>query len=240
MQNPALDEIRALVFDVFGTVVDWHGGILRDGRRLSAARGLDVDWHAFALAWREGYAPALERVRRGSIAWANLDRLHRTILDELLPRFGLEGLPETDLKHLNRVWHRLDPWPDTRPGLRRLKAGRVISTLSNGHVALLVDMARHGDLPWDCILSAELFGTYKPELLVYRRAAALLGLAPEQVMMVAAHPSDLAAAREAGLRTAYVPRPAERGEPQAFTPAPSADFDLTASDFEDLARQFGL
>ena len=238
---------RALVFDVFGTVVDWRASIIREGEALSLAKGLRVDWPAFADAWRAGYVPAMQRASLlrpdGENAWANIDVLHRETLDGLLPRFGLDGLNEAEREHLNRVWHRLDPWPDSVRGLRRLKSRFVISTLSNGNIALLVEMAKHARLPWDCVLSGELVRRYKPDPEVYLMAARLLGFEPEQVLMVAAHPSDLRGAQRAGLCTAYVPRPLEHG-PNPRDAAPSdalADdrFDVVATDFVDLAQRLG-
>lgn len=227
--------IKALVFDVFGTVVDWRGSIVREGRTTRP----EVDWPALADAWRAGYVPAMDRARRGEIAWTNIDGLHRVILDEIRPRFGLADLPEAEVAQLNRVWHRLDGWPDAVTGLQRLKAKFVISTLSNGNVALLVDMAKHARLPWDCVLSAELFQHYKPDPEVYQGAARLLGVERDELMMVAAHPSDLVAAQRAGLRTAYVPRPLERGEGGWIEPVGDAVFDVVASDFNALAAQLG-
>ena len=231
------DAVKALTFDVFGTVVDWRGSIIREGRALGRAKRLEVDWTAFADAWRAGYRPAMGRVRRGELPWMNIDALHRTILDELLPRFGIRGLKAAEKDHFNRVWHRLRPWPDAVRGLRRLKTRYVIATLSNGNVALLTNMAKHAGLPWDCVLSAELFHHYKPDPEAYRGAAALLGLKPREVMMVAAHADDLIAARRAGLRTAFVPRPREYGTAHASQPPANAGFDFIASDFIDLARQ---
>ncbi len=231
--------IRALAFDVFGTVVDWRSSIVREGEALSAASSLRVDWPAFADAWRAGYQPAMQQARSGEIAWTNIDGLHRTILDTLLPRFGMQGLTEAEVEHLNFVWHRLDPWPDAVAGLRRLKSRFVISTLSNGNVSLLVDMAKHAALPWDCVLSAELFLHYKPDPEVYLGAARLLGVEPSQLLMVAAHPGDLQAARRAGLRTAYVPRPLEHGPHRASEAAGTHDFDIVAEDFVALATRLG-
>lgn len=233
--SSGLLRIKALVFDVFGTVVDWRGSIVREVR----ARWPQVDAPAFADAWRAGYVPAMDRARRGEIAWTNVDGLHRTILDEIRPRFGLADLSEPELDHLNRVWHRLDAWPDAVAGLTRLKSRFVVSTLSNGNVALLVDMAKHAALPWDCVLSAELFQHYKPDPEVYQGAARLLGVECDELLMVAAHPTDLVAAQRAGLRTAYVPRPLERGEGGAMEPVGDAVFDLTAPDFNALAVQLG-
>jgi 2-haloacid dehalogenase len=238
MSSFQASSIKALVFDVFGTVVDWRGSIVREGEAL-AAKGLQVDWPAFADAWRAGYRPAMQRVRDSAGGWANIDTLHREILDGLLPRFGLDLLTEAERAHLNRVWHRLEPWADSVRGLRQLKSHFVISTLSNGNVALLVNMAKHARLPWDCVLSAEIFRHYKPDPEVYQGAARLLGFEPAQVLMVAAHPSDLAAAARAGLRTAYVPRPLEHGRGGAIEPVGDLHFDVVAADFMALAEQLG-
>lgn len=236
-------EIKALAFDIFGTVVDWRGSIIREGEALSAAKGLAVDWPALADAWRAGYQPAMQRARSGEIPWTNVDGLHRSILDTLIPRFGLAGLSEPERFELNRVWHRLDPWPDAVGGLRRLKAGFVISTLSNGNVALLVNMARRAELPWDCVLSAEIMKHYKPDPEVYLGAATLLDIAPHELLMVAAHPSDLRGAARAGLRTALVRRPLEYGPNPTGAPPPDAwpddRFDLVVDDFGALASALG-
>jgi len=232
-------EVKALTFDVFGTVVDWRGSITAEGKKLGRKKKLALDWVAFADAWRAGYRPAMDRVRRGDLPWTNIDTLHRMILDELLARFRIEGLAEAEKDHLNRAWHRLDPWKDSVPGLKRLKKKFVLATLSNGNVALLTNMARHAGLPWDCVLSAELFGHYKPDPEAYRGAARLLDLAPGEVLMVAAHKDDLDAAAGAGLRTAFVARPMERGDPAKVDAAPEARFDFNAKDFVDLARQLG-
>ena len=235
--------IRALVFDVFGTVVDWRGSIVREGDALTAAHGWQADWPAFADAWRAGYQPAMQRAMQpgadGQIAWAHIDALHRGILETLLPRFGLEHLDEAERVRLNLVWHRLDPWPDVLAGLRRLKSRFTISTLSNGNVSLLVDMAKRARLPWDCVLSAELFRRYKPDPAVYLGAAELLGLEPAELLMVAAHPSDLAAAAAAGLKTAYVERPLEHGPGGHHAPPPGQQFDHVATSFVELAAQLG-
>jgi 2-haloacid dehalogenase len=231
--------LRALAFDVFGTVVDWRSSIIREGQMLSATKGLQVDWPAFADAWRAGYAPAMDRTRGAGHDWADIDTLHRQILDELVPRFGLQSLSEAERVELNQVWHRLMPWPDAIGGLNRLRCRYPISTLSNGNVALLVDMARNAGLPWDCVLSGELIQKYKPDPEVYRMAAWLLGCAPQELMLVAAHPSDLHAAKACGLRTAYVHRALEFGAEAPPRPARPEGFDLIASDFVDLARQLG-
>jgi 2-haloacid dehalogenase len=226
----------ALVFDVFGTVVDWRSTIIREGEELGRRKNFDVDWAAFADAWRSRYAPSMERVRRGEIPWTNLDDLHRASLEELLKEFGIEGLTKEEKEHFNRVWHRLDPWPDSVEELVRLKERYIIAPLSNGNVALLVNMAKKAGLPWDLILSAELVRHYKPDPETYLMAPDLLDLRPEQVMMVAAHSHDLRAARKSGLRTAYVPRPLEFG-PGGKAGPPDPSFDLVASDFIELGRQ---
>jgi 2-haloacid dehalogenase len=235
-QPPA---VRALAFDVFGTVVDWRGSIIREGRRLGRAKGLRVDWAEFADAWRAGYRPAMARVRAGALPWTTIDRLHREILDELLRRFRIRGLRPAEIAHFNFAWHRLRPWPDARRGLARLGRRFVLATLSNGNVALLVNMAKNARLPWDCVLSAELFRHYKPDPEVYRGAAALLGLAPREVMMVAAHKDDLRAAQRCGLRAAFVARPLEHGRAARPDLAPDPAFDVNARDFLDLADRLG-
>ncbi|MBI1358372.1 MAG: haloacid dehalogenase type II [Acidobacteria bacterium] len=234
-----MDGIRALTFDVFGTVVDWRGTIVREMSALGLSRGIEADWAAFADAWRAGYQPAMDLVRRGDLPWTKLDALHRRILDELAPRFGLNGLSEAELDAVNRVWHRLDPWSDAVEGLTRLKRRYAIATLSNGNVSLLSNMAKRAGLPWDVILSAELAGCYKPDPRVYRKAADLLGLEPHEVVMVAAHPSDLRAAAAVGFRTAFVPRPLEHGPGSTAEPAAAGEFDWTAADFVELADRLG-
>ncbi|MBX3053967.1 MAG: haloacid dehalogenase type II [Caldilineaceae bacterium] len=229
MRYPA--SIRALTFDVFGTVVDWRGSIIEEGNRWE----IDLDWAGLADAWRAGYQPAMARVRSGELGWTRIDVLHRMILDDLLPDFGLTGLAEEKLAHLNRVWHRLRPWPDAVEGLTRLKENFVIATLSNGNVSLLTNMAKNAGLPWDCILSAELARRYKPDPEVYLTACRLLDLPPEQVLMVAAHEGDLRAAAAVGMPTAYVHRPHEYG-PRNTKPWPEETFDVMAADFIDLAE----
>ena len=232
--------VRALVFDVFGTVVDWRGSLIREGRALGAARGIDIDWAAFADAWRAGYRPAMDRVRVGELPWMNIDSLHRLILDDLLKQFGIRKLKEAEKRHLNEAWHRLRPWTDSVRGLKRLKRGFIISTLSNGNVALLANMAKNAGLPWDVILSAELFHHYKPDPEAYLGAAEILGLAPAEVMLVAAHKDDLFAARHAGLRTAFVRRPKEFG-PAGLDRDLRDDrrFDHNCDDFLALADALG-
>jgi 2-haloacid dehalogenase len=227
--------VKALVFDVFGTVVDWRGSIIREGAQWGKKKSIEVDWAKFADRWRAGYGPSMDKVRKGTLPWMKLDALHRLILDQLLEEFGIAGLTEAEKEDWNRVWHRLAPWPDAVDGLGRLRKKFVLATLSNGNVSLLVEMAKNAGLPWDAVLSAELFHHYKPDREVYLGAADLLGCRPEQVMMVAAHPDDLKAAARCGLRTALVPRPLEYG-PGKNTPS-GEGFDVTARDFLDLAAK---
>ncbi len=230
--------VKALIFDVFGTVVDWRGTVIREGEELGRKKNLDIDWAAFADDWRGRYAPSMDRVRRGELPWTNLDALHLASLDELLEEFGIEGLSEEEIDHLNKVWHRLDPWPDSVAGLARLKERHVISTFSNGNVALLTNMAKRAGLPWDLILSAELVRHYKPDPETYLMAPNLLDLRPNEVMLVAAHPSDLRAAQAQGLRVAYVPRPLEWGPEGEAEPA-DPSFDLVVDDLVELAEKLG-
>jgi len=228
--TPQAAPVRALCFDIFGTVVDWYGSICAELVRI----GLPVDAAEFTLAWRAGYQPAMAEVRAGRLPWTNIDGLHRRILDRLLAERGV-GLPEAEAAHLNRIWHRLDPWPDVVKGLQRLKRRHTITTLSNGNLSLLVAMARHAGLPWDAVLSAELFQHYKPDPEVYLGAARLLDLAPAEVMMVAAHPSDLRAAAACGLRTAHVRRPLEHGPGGPVEPSTPGEFDVGCDSFVELA-----
>ena len=230
---------KALVFDTFGTVVDWRGSIIEEGKVWGKAKGLNVDWARFAERWRAGYGPSMEKVRRGELAWTKLDDLHRALLEDLLQEFHIEGLTEAEKDHWNRVWHRLKPWPDSVPGLTRLKKKFVIAPLSNGNVALLTNMAKHSGLPWDAILSAELARHYKPDREVYLMAADLLGVKPGETMMVAAHGGDLRAARGLGLRTGFVYRPNENGPGGRADKAQPGDFDVVARDILDLAGQLG-
>ncbi len=231
-----LSAVKALCFDIFGTVVDWRTSITREGQLLQQRLALPAqDWAAFADDWRAGYQPAMQDVPSGALPWTDIDGLHRRILDKILAARGLH-LSEADAAHFNRVWHRLLPWPDSVAGLYRLKQRFTITSLSNGNMALLVNMAKHAHLPWDAVLSAELFQHYKPDPEVYRGAAQMLGLQPNQVMMVAAHPSDLRAAAACGLRTAYVPRPLERGIGGPMEAWHKGEFDAVATDFVALAQ----
>ena len=228
--------VKVLAFDIFGTVVDWYGSIVREMHE----RYPQVDGDAFARAWRAGYKPAMARVASGELGWTLIDDLHRMILDGILPQFGLEHLDEAERAELNRVWHRLDPWPDSVAGLARLKRGYVICSLSNGNIGLLTNMAKRAGLPWDCVLSAEVFRAYKPDPATYLGVAKVFGLAPEQVVMVAAHHDDLEGARRCGLRTAYIERPLEFGaaHPKDVSPRPANDLHCTS--LTDLADRLGL
>lgn len=231
-----LDGVRALAFDVFGTLVDWHGSIVREGRERWAPAGYAADWAALATAWRQRYQPSLDLVRSGARPWVALDVLHRESLDAVIEQFGLSAMPESDRAELNLVWHRLAPWPDVRPALKVLENRYRLTTLSNGNRALLADLARNGRLPFHQVLGAEDFRAYKPQPAVYRGAADRLGLVPSEVAMVAAHPSDLRAAAGCGLRTVFVPRPLEWGPDGAAEAAGDGDFDLVAADLGELAR----
>lgn len=237
------DNVRALVFDVFGTVVDWRSGVAREAAPFLARHGVGAaDPLAFADAWRRRYTPSMEEVRSGRRPFTRLDVLHRENLEAALPEFGIDPhrLPAAELDQLNLAWHRLDPWPDSVAGLTRLKAGYIIAPLSNGNVILMIDMAKRADLPWDAILGAEVAQAYKPMPQAYLRTAEILALQPEQVCLVAAHNGDLAAARKCGLRTAFVARPAEHGPGQTSDLVAEQAWDLVATDFGDLASQLGV
>jgi 2-haloacid dehalogenase len=228
--------LRALFFDVFGTLVDWRSGVARDAERMLAPRVLD--WLAFADAWRNEYQPAIEEVRSGRLAFCKLDVLHRHNLDRILPRFGITDLAEASARELNLAWHRLDAWPDVPPGLARLRRRFLLAPVSNGNISLMVDLARRNNLPWDAILGAEVAGDYKPKPQVYLAACAAFDLDPLDCMMVAAHSRDLAAAAKCGLKTAHVARLNERG-PGTGEAAPKGPVDFAAKSLEDLAAQLG-
>jgi 2-haloacid dehalogenase len=235
----ALDGVRALTFDVFGTVVDWRSSIIREGVAFGTARALSADWAAFADRWRAMYQPAMEEVRSGRREWTKLDDLHRESLGKLVAEFGFTGVAAGDLDDLNRAWHRLDPWPDAVQGLTRLKRTYVLATLSNGNVALMVNMAKRAGLPWDAILGAEVTRHYKPRPACYLGTAAMLGLEPKECALVAAHNGDLAAAAALGFKTVFVPRPAEHGPGQTKDLTAERDWDVVARDFLDLADRLG-
>jgi 2-haloacid dehalogenase len=227
--------IKAMVFDVFGTCVDWRLSIADEVTALARRKGLAVDGARFADAWRSQYGPTMNRVRTGELPWTKLDQLHRMTLDRLVVEFSLQGLTETDLADLNRAWHRLRPWPDVIPGLTRLRRDFVIAPLSNGNVALITNMARNAGLPWDCVLGAELVRHYKPDPEVYRSAPEFLDLEPGQVLMVACHLNDLKGAAAVGLKTAFVPRPFEYGPNGRPDLTAESWVDVSAPDFETLA-----
>ena len=230
---------KALVFDVFGTVVDWRTSVAAEVDALAKRKGFTVDGAKFADAWRAGYAPSMNRVRSGELPWTRLDTLHRMTLDRILAEFSIPGLTEAEKNELNRAWHRLRPWPDSVSGLTRLKKKFIIAPLSNGNIALMTNMARNAGLPWDCVLGAELVRHYKPDREVYQSAADFLDLQPADVMMVAAHLGDLRAAKTVGLKTAFVARPLEYGPAGKPDLKADASVDLSAKDFNDLAAQLG-
>lgn len=235
-----MHDVKAILFDTFGSVVDWRSSLISEFAPWGEARGLKVDWVAFADAWRGAYAPSMDRVRKGELPWTILDVLHRQSLDRLVGEFGITGLSEAELDHMNRVWHRLHPWPDSVAGLTRLKTRHIIAPLSNGNVALLVNLAKFADLPWDMVFGSEISHHYKPDPEVYLGACSMLGLQPGQVMMAAAHNYDLGAARALGLRTGFFARPTEYGPNQTKDVKATSDWDVIATDIEDLARQMGV
>lgn len=237
--NPQAPAVKALVFDVFGTVVDWRASVTQEVEALAKRKNVAIDGAKFADAWRGGYGPSMNRVRTAEMPWTRLDGLHRMILDKLLIDFGVTGLSEAETDALNRAWHRLRPWPDAVAGLTRLKKRFIIAPLSNGNISLMTDMAKHSGLPWDCILGAELVRHYKPDPEVYQSAAYFLDLKPADVMMVAAHLGDLRAAKKEGLRTAFVTRPLEYGPNGKPDLQADSSVDVSANDFNDLAQQLG-
>ncbi len=239
-QGISVTSVKALVFDTFGTVVDWRTSVAREVETLTKRKGLTVDGAKFADAWRAGYRPSMDRVRNGELPWTKLDRLHRMVLDKILVEFGITTLSESETDALNGAWHRLRPWPDAVAGLTRLKKKFTIAPLSNGNISLMTAMAKHSGLPWDCILGAELVRHYKPDREVYQSAADLLDLERGDVMMVAAHSGDLRAAKAVGLRTAFVVRPLEFGPGGKPDLKADSAVDISAKDFNDLARQLGV
>lgn len=230
---------RALLFDVFGTVVDWRSSVIREGEALGAHLGIDVDWVAFADAWRGLYQPSMEAVRSGHRPWCRLDDLHRESLLELLERFAIPRLDASQVDDFNRAWHRLDPWPDSVQGLTRLRRRYTLATLSNGNIALLVNLAKRAGLPWDAVLGAETAGAYKPRPEAYLRSADQLGLAPAQCVMVAAHNDDLRTAQGLGFGTAFVCRPTEYGPDQQADLRPEGAWDFVADSLLELAAKMG-
>jgi 2-haloacid dehalogenase len=230
---------KALFFDVFGTLVDWRSSIAREAEMILRPLGYQLDWLAFADAWRGEYQPAMEEIRSGRMAFCKLDVLHRRNLEKILPRFSVSGLSEDVLRRLNLAWHRLDAWPDSAPGLARLKRHCLLAPVSNGNISLMVDLARRNNFPWDAILGSEIAGDFKPKPKVYLAACAAFDLAPGECMMVAAHSNDLANAAKNGLRTGHVARPNEHGKGRGEI-APSVPVDVAGTDLEDLAGKLGL
>ncbi|TWI58560.1 2-haloacid dehalogenase [Pseudomonas duriflava] len=231
--------VHALLFDVFGTVVDWRGSLIKNLEAFGQKHTITADWSGLVDAWQsEAHGQLVEQIRERTLPWHPLDDVHRLALQEVLPRYGLVGLTDAEVTWIHRLWHRLEPWPDTLAGLSRLKQHYSVSAFSNGNVALLVDMARHARLSWDMIFGADLFNHYKPDAEFYLRACTLLGHEPEQVMVCAAHNDDLQAASELGLRTAFIQRPMEKGPGGPFE-SPTGSWDLIASDLQDLADQLG-
>ncbi len=231
-------EVKALIFDVFGTVVDWRSSVAHQAGEFAKQHHVpEADWDQFARDWRDLYQPAMQRVRSGELPFTKLDVLHRMNLAKIALNYGFSDLPDKALDELNLVWHRLDPWPDAVEGLTLLKSRYTIGTHSNGNIALMVNMAKNGGLPWDVILGAEVVRQYKPMPETYERCCNALGLPPPQVMMTAAHNDDLAAARACGLKTAFVARPEEYGAAQIKDLKPTQNWDVVASDFVDLARK---
>ncbi|MGH7825661.1 MAG: haloacid dehalogenase type II [Candidatus Binatia bacterium] len=235
----SLNRVKAMTFDVFGTVVDWRGSILEELRAFGGANSIAINWDAFVDDWQRCYRPGMDAVRAGRMPWTNVDAIYRPGLEVLLVKHGIRGLSEAEKMRLNRVWRRCHPWPDVVDGLTRLKKKYVLSTLSNGDVACLVNIAKDAGIPWDCILCAEIFRHYKPDPEVYRGAIELLALMPEEIMMVAAHNYDLSAARSHGMRTAFVRRALEYGPGQTSDLKPEDDWDVIVSDFEELASVMG-
>jgi len=235
----SLEGVKALVFDVFGTCVDWRSGVARDAERILAPLGYTLDWRALAGAWRALYQPTMEEVRSGRQPYVALDVLHRRMLDRIRPQFGLQTLDPKVADDLNLAWHRLDTWPDVLPGFARLKRKFLLAPCSNGNIALMVDIARRNGIPWDAVLGADIARDFKPKPAVYLLSAAALNLQPREVMMVAAHSDDLRQAAASGLRTAHVARPGENG-PGTGESAPRVPVDIAATSMEDLARQLGV
>ncbi len=238
MENQeTLKNVKALTFDVFGTVVDWRGSVAREIKAMGDKKGFQLDWEKFADEWRNGYGPSMDKVRSGELSWTNIDVLHKMILENLLKEFGITNLSEFEKEYLNKSWHRLDPWDDSVEGLTLLKQSYIISSLSNGNVALLVNMAKYAKLPWDTVLSAELVRHYKPDPETYLSTSTFFDIPIEEVMMVAAHKNDLKSAKSNGMKTAYVPRPLEHG-PNTKTDEGFEEYiDIMAKDFIDLSNK---
>jgi len=234
------EKVEALVFDVFGTVVDWRGSIIRQGQAFSARTGIAIDWQTLADRWRGGYRPTMDKIASGEMPWTRFHDFNRVLLEDLVREFGIRGLKRAHLDELNDFWRKLDPWTDVVRGLKRLKKRFVIGTLSNGDIRTMVDIAKHAGLPWDVVFSSENFRHFKPDAEVYLGAAALLGVKPDRVALVAAHKNDLRAARANGLRTAFVERPKEHGPTKRADAGPERYIDVLAKDFNELADRLGL
>jgi 2-haloacid dehalogenase len=235
-----LKSVKALTFDVFGTVVDWRSSIIKELSEFGKAKRVSADWNLFADKWRGGYAPSMDKVRKGELPWTNIDVLHRMVLDRLLDEFDVTNLNEEEKVSLNKAWHRLDPWPDSVEGLTKLKEKYIIATLSNGNISLLANMAKHSGLPWDVILSSELAKHYKTDKEVYLKALSLLDLEPHELMMCAAHQNDLLSARSLGLKTAYINRPLEFGPDKPNDATDDMPYDIIADHIIDLAVKLGV
>jgi 2-haloacid dehalogenase len=232
-------DVKALLYDVFGTLMDWRSSIARESKLVLEPFGHSVDWIKFADAWRGEYQPSMEEVRAGRIPFSKLDVLHRINLDRILPRFNIAGVPEATLQHLNRAWHRLDAWPDVKPGMARLTTRYLQAPCSNGNISIMVDLARRNGMPWDAILGSEIAGDFKPKPRVYLASCAAFDLTPGECMMVAAHSRDLTAAAALGLRTAHIARPHEYG-PNTGEAGPTVPVDVAARDLQDLAGKLGV
>lgn len=235
-----MPDVKAVLFDVFGTVVDWRSSLIEDLQELGRSRRITADWAALVDAWRGAYRPSMDRVRKGEQPWTALDDLHRASLTELVARFGIVGLTDDDLDHITEFWHRLQPWRDSVAGLARLKRRFIVGSLSNGNVALQVELAKSADLPWDMIFAADMFGHYKPDPETYLGACSLLRLPPKRVMLAAAHNDDLRAAQSLDLRTAFIPRPTEYGPHQQRDIKPDGNWDVIAASIVQLAERMGI
>jgi 2-haloacid dehalogenase len=239
--KPELANVKACVFDVFGTVVDWRSSVIAEATTWGKAKALHINWEEFTDRWRQGYRPTMDKVRKGEIPWTNLDDVHRMILEDLLKQYKIEGLSEEEKLRWAHVWRRLEPWPDSVEGLTRLKKKYILSPMSNGNVALMTSLAKFAGLPWDVILGSDIVRHYKPDREMYLSAPFYLDLKPEEVLMCAAHFGDLQAAASHGLRTAFIYRPDEFGGGAAGVPdqAKPGDFDVVSATIIDLAQQMG-
>jgi len=237
LPDNSLGDLRAILFDTFGTVVDWRGSLIDSLKRFGAERGLDLAWDRVADRWRAKYRPKMDLVRRGEMEWTILDEIHRLGLLEVLEEFKVPALPESDIRFLTECWHRLSPWPDAVEGLHLLRKKFIIGPLSNGNLSLMVNLAKFAGLPWDVVFGCDLFRHYKPDPETYLGVCNYLNLRPDQVMMGAAHNYDLAAARKLGLRTAFIPRPVEHGPSQTTDLKADQAWDVIATDFVDLTNK---